>query len=351
MNGAQELEVPDLDKHDGDSLGDLEPTVDELISVLQQLTEVLLGSWLAHSRTLRLSVLETVDNNRNWKQLVDFIQRYGATLFTQTFLKLSNVRGILHQGVDVWLKKAREEDSSEELEPLIDAIDAGVIQEETAVHLLSVVLEAVIDHNAEYRDYNSTTTQSDRGEMLYMLLDFLRLRVRYDRVCWNLRPIFWTHEVLVRGGCHLSALQWRRALAERIGSEADMYLEQLAALQTRYAMRMPTVADRLQERFTRPMTIDRMKALVGPAIRHFRATGEANDSFELLIDECKLMMEQPTGVGLDIPQWLAALEEEVNQVLENQRGYSQRPQYDIAVAYRFITPDQIVEQLNNAAKE
>lgn len=349
--GDYPLIVPDLDRHDGDTLGDLEPIVDDLISVLQQLTEVLLGSWLAHSRTLRLSVLESVDNNRSWKQLVDFIQRYGETLFTQTFLKLSNVRGILHQGVDVWVKKAQEEGSSEELQPLIDAIEAGVIQQDTAVHLLSVVLEAVIDHNAEYRDYNSTTTQSDRGEMLYMLLDFLRLRVRYDRVCWNLRPIFWTHEVLVRGGCHMSALQWRRALAERIGSEADMYIEQLSALQTRYAMRMPTVADRLQERFTRPMTIDRMKALVGPAVRHYRATGEPNDSFELLIDECKLMMEQPTGVGLDIPQWLAALEDEVDHVLESQRGYTQRPQYDAAVGYRFVTAEEIVEQLNSAAQE
>ncbi|MGN6134383.1 MAG: hypothetical protein ACTHOU_07760, partial [Aureliella sp.] len=225
-----------------------------------------------------------------------------------------------------------------------------LIERPVAEHLLSVVLEAIIDHNSEYRDYNSTTTQSDRGEMLYMLLDFLRLRVRYDRVCWNLRPIFWTHEVLVRGGCHQSAQQWRRALAERIGSEADAYIEQLAKLQTKYAMRMPTVADRLHERFTRPMTIDRMKALVGPAIRHFRATGQSNASFDLLIEECKLMMEQPTGVGLDVPQWLTSLEEEVDRVLENQRGFSQRPQYDAAVTYRFISSEQIVDQLNSAAK-
>jgi len=186
--------------------------------------------------------------------------------------------------------------------------------------------------------------------MLYMLLDFLRLRVRYDRVCWNLRPIFWTHEVLVRGGCHQCAQQWRRALAERIGSEAEMYMEQLAKLQKKYAMRMPTVADRLQERFTRPMTIDRMKALVGPAIRHFSATGQASYSFELLIEECKLMMEQPTGVGLDIPQWLAALEDEVDHVLENQRGFVQRPQYDAAVSYRYVRSEHIVDQLNSAAK-
>lgn len=347
---ALNLELPDLDRHDGDSLAEREPNGDDLIAVLQQLTEVLLGSWLAHSRTLRLSVLETVDNSKSWKQLVDFIQRYGGSLFTQNFLRLGNVRAILHQGVDRWLDKVIEEGPSEDIQPLVDAIEEGVIERSQAERLLSVVLEAIIDHNSEYRDYNSTTTQSDRGEMLYMLLDFLRLRVRYDRVCWNLRPIFWTHEVLVRGGCHQSAQQWRRALAERIGSEADLYLEQLGKLQTKYAMRMPTVADRLQERFTRPMTIDRMKALVGPAIRYFRATGQSNASFDLLIEECKLMMEQPTGVGLDVPQWLASLEEEVDAVLENQRGYTQRPQYDVAVAYRDVTSESIVDQLNLAAK-
>ncbi len=210
--------------------------------------------------------------------------------------------------------------------------------------------EAIIDHYSEYRDYNSTTTQSDRGEMLYMLLDFLRLRVRYDRVSWNLKPIYWTHEVLVRAGCHQTALQWRRALAERIGRESEMYLEHLRELQNKYAMRMPTVADRLHERFTRPMTVDRMRALVGPAVRQFRLNGEPSQIFELLIDECKLMMEQPTGVGLDIPQWLSALEDEVDSVLENQRGFFLKPRYDSAVGFRSVTSEQIVEQLVAVAK-
>jgi len=41
---------------------------------------------------------------------------------------------------------------------------------------LSLILEAILENYGEYRDYNSTTTQSDRGDMLYTLLDFLRLR-------------------------------------------------------------------------------------------------------------------------------------------------------------------------------
>ena len=341
----------DFDTHDGAALEELEPNSDALIEVLEQLTEVMLGCWLSHSRTLRLSVLETVDSAKNWQRLTSFIQRYGGAIFTQSFLRLSNVRAILHQGVGNWLANVREDGYNEGLQPLLDAIDEGEIQSSQAEHELGVVLEAIIDHYSEYRDYNSTTTQSDRGEMLYMLLDFLRLRVRYDRVSWNLRPIYWTHEVLVRAGCHQTAQQWRRALAERIGRESETYIEHLTKLQKKYAMRMPTVADRLHERFTRPMTVDRMRALVGPAVRQYRETGETSDVFELLIDECKLMMEQPTGVGLDVPQWLGALESEVDRVLENQRGFHQMPQYDNAVVFRSVTSEQIGDQLNAAAKQ
>lgn len=345
----ESLQVPSLDAHDGEALAELEPRSDELIAVLEQLTEVMLGSWLSHSRTLRLSVLETVDNSRSWKKLVDFIQRFGGPLFTQSFLRLGNVRAILHQGVGHWLDQIVEEGNEDELGGLIEAIDEGLVDRKHVEQVMSVVLEAVIDHYSEYRDYNSTTTQSDRGEMLYMLLDFLRLRVRYDRVSWNLKPIYWTHEVLVRGGCHQTAQQWRRALAERIGRESELYLSHLSDLQQKYAMRMPTVADRLHERFTRPMTVDRMRALVGPAIRQFRDAGYSN-AFDLLIDECKLMMEQPTGVGLDIPQWLTSLEDEVETVLENQRGFSAKPRYDNAVGFRDLTSEDIIDQLTEAAK-
>jgi hypothetical protein len=344
------LHVPDLDKHDGEALESQEPRSEELIAVLEHLTEVMLGSWLSHSRTLRLSVLETVDNQRSWSRLVAFIQRFGGPLFTQSFLRLGNVRAILHQGVGHWLTQAVEEGHDEELGDLIAAIDEGLIERREVEKILGVVLEAVIDHYSEYRDYNSTTTQSDRGEMLYMLLDFLRLRVRYDRVSWNLKPIYWTHEVLVRAGCHQTAQQWRRALAERIGRESEVYLSHLQQLQQKYAMRMPTVADRLHERFTRPMTVDRMRALVGPAIRQFRQHA-ASAAFELLIDECKLMMEQPTGVGLDVPQWLSSLEDEVENLLDDQRGFSSKPRYDNAVGFRRLTCEMIVEQLNAASNE
>src|SRR5690606_30490040 len=104
------------------------------------------------------------------------------------------------------------------------------------------------------------------GELLYTFLDFLRLRVRYDRIAWNLRPVMWAHEILVRNGMDAAATIWRRSLSDRIGAEAEVYVQKLRELQQEYAMQMPTVADRILERFVQPMTIDRMQALVEPAI-------------------------------------------------------------------------------------
>ena len=69
-----------------------------------------------------------------------------------------------------------------------DELDDAISRREAVGHL-TLILEAIVENYGEYRDYNSTTTQSDRGEMLYMLLDFLRLRTQYDRVCWHLKPV------------------------------------------------------------------------------------------------------------------------------------------------------------------
>ena len=291
---------------------------EELIPLLESLTETLLASWLTHSRTLRLSALEGVSDKDNWEQLVKFVRRYGDPIFTQTFLQLGNVRAILHQGVGPWLRRLADDPAQLADTPLIEQLGRQLDPDVAARHL-SLVFESILDHHAEYLDYSSTTTQSDRGELIYMFLDFLRLRVRYDRIAWNLRPVMWAHEILVRSGFENAAIMWRRSLSERIGSEADVYVARLRELQKRYAMRMPTVADRILERFVQPMTIDRMRALVEPAIRD-AAENRPSKAFDLLEQEADLLMRHPTGVGLDLPAWLAAIEDEVEAVTQRGEG-------------------------------
>lgn len=344
----QESPLGDLSGVELDELVDWnlpEPDPELLVPLLEQLTEGLLGHWLSHSRTLRLSVLEIVDNPKRWAPLSEFIQKYGQGIFTQVFLSLPHVRAILHQGVGNWLNQAMVNRDSPEAQPILDAIESGEISFDDAQDRLEIVFEAIIDHYAEYKDYNTTTTQSDRGEMLYMFLDFLRLRVRYDRVCWNLKPVFWAHEVLVHTGCQRSAIQWRRALLERVSNEADSYLEKLGKLQKTYAMMMPSVADRLNERFLKPMTIDRMRALIRPAMRQLRSSEEHSRAFDLLVQELHLMMREPTGVGLEVPAWLMVLQEEVDRVLDQEHNTLPANRLERAIPLISLALEEVRSQL------
>ncbi|MGA2799367.1 MAG: hypothetical protein ABSE63_17430, partial [Thermoguttaceae bacterium] len=157
----------------------------ELIALLEQTAEALLRCWLAHSRGVRLSVLESVSDEKQWTRLQKFIQKYGGDLFTQHFMNLGNLRAILLAGVDAYLEWIREMPDGDVSLRLLDDLD-GPLDRAEAVRWFGLAVEAVVENYPEYVDYNSITTQSDRGDMLYTLLDFLRLRAGYDRVAWNL---------------------------------------------------------------------------------------------------------------------------------------------------------------------
>ncbi len=343
-------------QHDTLRCGDAEELdekviADTLIPMLERLTETMLGSWLAHSQTLRLSPLEMVTDPKKWEQLVQFIKKYGDPIFTQMFLQLGNVRAILHQGVAPWLQRAMEDGDDHLCDTrLFEDLESGALQVAEAERWMTLVYESLIDHHAEYLDYNSTTTQSDRGDLVYMFLDFLRLRVRYERIAWNLKPVMWAHEVLVRSGLEKAAMMWRRSLSERIGTEAEIYVKRLRELQTNYAMRMPTVADRILERFVQPMTIDRMRALVGPAMRDAEANRESH-AFELLEQEAELLTRHPTGVGLDVPAWLDALEEEVEELAKRRNSSEIDPQSLMTIAIVPLSVDDLSEQLAKARRQ
>jgi hypothetical protein len=319
-----------------------------LVECLKHLTESLLSSWLAHSKTLRLSVLEKVRDKRTWNDLVTFIQSYGAELFTQRFLNLANLRAILHQGVGRWLGQLATEVREQLDWRLLDDLERGQLAREEATEHLSLILEAIIENYGEYRDYNSMTTQSDRGELLYTLLDFLRLRTQYDRICWQLKPVVWAHEILVRGDFREAAQLWRRELTEQTHQQATAFLDKLTKLQTQYAMRMPTVADRLNEKFVRPMAIDRIRALVKPAMAECQRSGPS-PNYELFQHETDLLMKEPTGVGLDVPAWLEAIEEEVERVSEPDFERDLASELESLVPQQTLSLEHIQQQLEKWA--
>ena len=322
----------------------------DLVECLEQVTESLLKQWLAHSRTLRLSVLEKIADEKAWQALVGFIQRYGGDLFTQRFLNMGNLRAIVHQGVDAWLARLEHDRAEGEEMKLLDDLDDKLPRSQAIKHL-SMVIEAIVENYTEYRDYNSTTTQSDRGDLLYTLLDFLRLRVHYDRVAWHLKPVLIAHSILVRRGRSGAAEMWRRALADRTGDLAATLQNRGAELRKKYAMRLPTVTDRLAERFTRPLAIDRVRALIKPAMDNVRQRPPGIDStpgaFELLEQETEELTQEPTGVGLDVPVWLLSLEQEVEQQRRAALYLDRADEFRLPLEQSKLTLQDVQHQLTN----
>jgi hypothetical protein len=284
----------------------------ELISLLEQTAESLLRCWLAHSRGVRLSVLESVNDDRQWAMLKDFIQEYGGDLFTQHFMNLGNLRAILLAGADSYLDWICEMPEDEVSLHLLDDL-GGRLDKSDAVRFLSLAVEAVVENYSEYVDYNSITTQSDRGDMLYTLLDFLRLRANYDRVAWNLRPILLTHEVLVRSGRDHAAEIWRNAVTERTDDIAGDCLRRLQKMNKQYGMKLPSIAERLEERFIRPLLVDRLCAMIRPAMEELR-DGLAQTTFSQLEQLVGEFTRNISGAGFETPDWLADLEDEAEQV-------------------------------------
>ncbi len=285
-----------------------------LVDYLERLIELLLASWLSHSRQIRISPVESLTDRTVWDEIKAFIQRYGHDIFTQQFMGFGNLRAVLHQGVENYLhslmKMKNEDEDLDTAVRLIEDMEGGRITLQDATFALEVIFESVAEHYSEYIDYNSTTTHSDKGEKLYMLLDMLRVLTGYERISWNLKPVYWVHDSMIRAKCVEAANLWERAVAKRSYNAAEEHLRHYTRLSEKYGMWLPSVHERLQERFVRPLQIDRMCGLVAAAVREAREDGP-KPTFAELERQIEIFAREPLGVGYEIPEWLSSLQEEV----------------------------------------
>ena len=312
-----------------------------LVDYLERIIELVLAIWLSHSRQIRISPVESMQDRPVWNEVELFIQKYGHDIFTQQFMGFGNLRAVLHQGVENYLQSLIKikEDGNDELETatkLVEDLQNGQIAWDEAVFCLEVIFESVAENYAEYIDYNSTTTHSDKGEKLYMLLDMLRVLTGYERISWNLKPVYWVHDAMVRTKCSDAADLWERAVARRSYNAAEGHLQYYTKLSEKYGMWLPSVHERLQERFVRPLQIDRMCGLVPAAVREAREDGEKT-AFAELEKQIELFAREPMGVGFEIPEWLSSLQEEVMSTrVENKDGETNEDAFNPAPNFQQI---------------
>jgi hypothetical protein len=283
-----------------------------LVETLRKVTDPFLELWLQHSRTLRISVLETFRGEELWRGLRGFIQRYGGDLFHARFLTLANLRGILHRGVGVYLDALAEEPDPLHPIRLLEELGRDVSRAD-AVRYLEFILQALVENYEEYKDYNTTSPQSDYGENLHVLLEFLQLKAAYERQAWQFRPLYLVHDVLCRKRQLGAAGVWQKSFELHRLMAATKLLEQQRQLEKGHGLRLRTIADRLEEKFEKSLQVDGLCAQIAPAMAEAQQDREGT-ALAAFQRQLRPLAESPVGVGLDIPRWLRRLEQEVQRV-------------------------------------
>ncbi len=321
----------------------------DLVALLERLTGPFLILWVQHSQTLQLSSLEAIQSEAEWANLRQFVQRYGGDLFHARFLTLANLRGVLHRGMGAYLDYLR--DNPDPLHPvrLLDDLDRA-IPRDRAERFLGIILRALVENYEEYKDYNTSVAQSDYGENLHMLLDFLRLKAGYERQAWQFRPPIQLHEVLARQGRSRAAVLWQETLTHLVREPAARFLAELTRLEQTHGIRLRTVSDRLYERFVKPLTFDRLCALVGPAMAEPRGP-DAAAAFARLETELRQQAATPTGVGLDVPQWLRQVEAEVQRVRAARSAVGTLAEQRLRVPRKVLSIQEVKQQLGDWEKK
>lgn len=286
-----------------------EPDGQTIQAMLNALTKPYLKLWLKHSQSLRLSVLETVQGAAEWQQIERFVRRFGLDLFTAQTLNLANLRALLHRGVNDWLERLPNQDNPPE--KFLDALDKDLPRGQAA-HLLELIFNAVAENYDEYRDYNTTTTQSDYGQNLFLLLDFLRLKAGYERDNWRLKPLLLTHEVLCRRRRTADAARWQDEISGYTRAQSEQHLRELAKVETKHAIKLRTVRERLDERFVARLAQDRLAALLIPLWEAARRDpASATDWLKQFTAALEPFTNNPVGAGLETPGWIRRLEREM----------------------------------------
>ncbi|MBI1830661.1 MAG: hypothetical protein HYR84_04335, partial [Planctomycetes bacterium] len=205
----------------------IEPTA--FIDALETVVEPFAVTWRDHSQTLRVATLELITQDRDWAKLTEFIKRYGREMFHAKFLAMANLRGILLRGVGAHLQDLQAEPDPLHPRKLLDDLDRGIPRDE-AERILQIILQTLVENYDHLRDYNATTTQSDYGDNLYRLFDYLRLKARYDRAAWLLKPLNLVHETLARRDSGIAAL-WQQRVEDITSDSAEKYVQELAKLE------------------------------------------------------------------------------------------------------------------------
>ncbi len=318
---------------------------------LMRLMERFRTIWLDQGRQTRLSVLDAVDD-RMMETLRGFIRHFGRELFPARLMGFGNIRGTLDQGIEQYLTKMIVDRDPLDRNKLLDELGNSISLEDAAGKL-DLILRAVAENYDCFKDYKSTTTVSDYGENLHVLLDFLRVKTAFSREVWNRGPWYLLHREMLEAGLRGTLDDWIGEVMSEFRPIADKYLEKISELEQRHGIRLLTVRQEIEEGLWMPMENDSLHYHLQD-LCEVKETDDAN-AYKVGLGQFKKELakwvEKPWGVGRDAPDWIRKLEEkslaEDNPILRfgPLDPVPQRAWQDNSMVYGVLTLEIIREKL------
>ena len=127
-------------------------------------------------------------------------------------------------------------------------------------------------------------------------------------------PVKLAHEKLSVYAKNEAAEIWEASFQHETRETAEEHLADLQDLEETYGMRLPSMNDHLNERFVKPLAVDRMLALVPRAMQDSKQQLSESEPFEFLRQEIEEYLDCTFGSGIDIPEWMRQLQKQVEQI-------------------------------------
>ncbi len=197
--------------------------------------------------TNRLEPPQTVShvlrNDAIWKAIRRFVLEYGGDLLTKEFMNASQLLTVMAKGTRTYLDDLSQAPLSERPHLADVFANSSPSEQYRIARALDVIVRTIIENYELYAEYNIATSYSDYGNLAYILLDFIRVKVPIERLRDKLRPLLSFYIGMLRTSpqdprywCELPNVVTRRC--EQLRREVE-------ATEQRYQTKLGSIRDAL----------------------------------------------------------------------------------------------------------
>lgn len=281
---------------------------------LQHATQMLLSTLqrrrLEYSSRIIVSPAERLTSEAEVLDVAcEFIKTYGHDLFTQSFLQYGNLLTITHLGPAQYIRLIIEQFRGSPLAQAFEKICEEKFPLEDVAAVLGVITETILGYYTHYIEYNSSTTESDRGENLHILLRHLMMVACLDRILWTHQLHLHVYRTLLRlGQAELAEFVgelFQRSVEPEVETLAFWYqeLERLTGVQ------LATVRRSVTQAANYPLRVEQLRHWARRLAEAStpEESAQAAAAVEALAEE---FLAHPQETGFEEPEWIDVIRNE-----------------------------------------